>query len=229
MNGTSVIVVDDERTIRLGLTASLESLNVGITEAVNGEDALEKLRERNFRLMLLDLKLPGMDGMEVLRRAREIRPEMRVIVITAHGTIENAVDAMKLGAVDFIQKPFAPSEIRELVSRVIDRDAIEEQKAADYASHFELAKRCIAEKRYDDAAEHARKASGFDNSRPEAFNLLGVIREIQRDIVDAQKYYRAALALDPAYEPARRNIERTARWERDGAIVIGDIAPGKGK
>ncbi len=229
MNGTSVIVVDDERNIRLGLTASLESLDVEVTEAVNGEDALEKLRESSFRLMLLDLKLPGMDGMEVLRRARDLRPEMRVIIITAHGTIENAVDAMKLGAVDFIQKPFAPSEIRELVSRVIDRDAIEERKAADYASHFELAKRCIAEQRYDDAAEHARKASGFDNSRPEAFNLLGVIREIQRDIVDAQKYYRAALALDPSYEPARKNIGRTARWERDGAIVIGDIAPGKGK
>jgi DNA-binding NtrC family response regulator len=228
MNRTPVLVVDDERNIRLGLSASLETLDAEVDEAVNGEDALRKLRDKKYRLMLLDLKMPGMDGMEVLRKVRDIRPELRII-ITAHGTIENAVEAMKLGVVDFIQKPFTPSEIRELVAKVIDRDSIEEQKAADYASHFELAKRCIAEQQYDAAAEHARKAISFDNSRPEAFNLLGVIREIQRDIVDAQKYYRAALALDPTYEPARKNIERTVRWERNGAITIGEIPPGKGK
>jgi DNA-binding response OmpR family regulator len=229
MNSQPVLVVDDERNIRMTISMSLESMGLEIDEAVNGEDALQKIDRKQYRLVLLDLKLPGMDGMEVLRRVRNIRPDIRTIIITAHGTIENAVEAMKLGAVDYIQKPFSPNEIRELVKRVIDRDAIEEQKAADYAAHFELAKRRIAEQQFDAAAEHAGKAIAFDNSRPEAFNLLGAIKEIQKDIPDAQKYYRAALALDPSYEPARKNIERTARWTKDGAIVIGDIPPGKGK
>jgi DNA-binding response OmpR family regulator len=229
MNPISILVVDDERNIRMSVSMALESPDIEVDTAVNGEEALEKIAEKNFRLVLLDLKLPGMDGMEVLRNVRDARPDVRVIIVTAHGTIENAVEAMKLGAVDYIQKPFTPAEIRELVKRVIDREAIEERTAADYASHFELAKRCIAEAHYNAAAEHAKSAISFDNTRPEAFNLLGVIREIQKDITDAQKYYRAALALDPSYEPARKNIERTTRWERDSAIVIGDIQPRKGK
>ena len=188
MNPISILVVDDERNIRMSISMSLESPDLEVDAAVNGEDALQKIEGKNYRLILLDLKMPGMDGMEVLRRVRTVRPDIRVIIITAHGTIENAVEAMKLGAVDYIQKPFSPGEIRDLVKRVIDRDAIEEQKAADYASHFELAKRCITETHYDAAAEHAGKAISFDNTRPEAFNLLGVIREIQKDIPDAQKY-----------------------------------------
>ena len=75
--------------------------------------------------------MPGMDGMEVLRQVREIRPDIRIIMITAYGTIELAVEAMKMGAVDFIQKPFSPEEIRELVSRVMDREKLDEQKVAD--------------------------------------------------------------------------------------------------
>jgi DNA-binding NtrC family response regulator len=75
--------------------------------------------------------MPGMDGMEVLRQVREIRPDIRIIMITAYGTIELAVEAMKMGAVDFIQKPFSPEEIRELVSRGMDREKLDEQKVAD--------------------------------------------------------------------------------------------------
>ena len=66
--------------------------------------------------------MPGVDGMEVLRQVRESKPDIRIIIITAYGTIELAVEAMKLGAVDFIPKPFVPEEIREMVARVLDRD-----------------------------------------------------------------------------------------------------------
>jgi DNA-binding NtrC family response regulator len=229
MKNASILVVDDEKTIRMSLSIALESPGMEIDTAVNGEDALEKLREREYDLILLDLRMPGMDGMEVLRRVRDIRPDIRVVIITAYGTIESAVEAMKLGAADFIQKPFAPAEIRDLVRTVINRDTIDEKKAADYASHFELAKRCIAERHFDAAAEHAREAVSHDSSRPEAFNLLGVLREMEKDIPGAQKYYRTALALDPTYEPSRKNIERTAHWEKDGVIIVGDIQPQKGK
>src|SRR5512136_776721 len=139
MKDKSVLIVDDEKNIRLTLSQALEILEVETDTAADGEEALAKLKEKEFGLILLDLKMPGMDGMEVLRRIREIRPDIRIIILTAYGTVESAVEAMKLGAADFIQKPFAAEEIRELVSRVLDREKIDEQKTADYASSVELA------------------------------------------------------------------------------------------
>ena len=225
MKEKSVLIVDDEKNIRLTLSQALEILKVGADTAANGEEALAKLKEKEFDLILLDLKMPGMDGMEVLRRVREIRPDIRIIIITAYGTIESAVEAMKLGAVDFIQKPFSPEEIRELVSRVTDREKLDEQKVADYGSFIELAKRCISDRYFDAAIEHLRKAISLDPSRPETFNLLGALMEIRGDRLEAQKNYRAALSLDPSYEPAIKNLQRSTngRWRVAGGIHLGEI------
>jgi DNA-binding NtrC family response regulator len=220
MKGKPVLVVDDEKNIRLTLSIALESMELEIDTAMNGEEALVKLGQKEFGLILLDLKMPGMDGMEVLQKVSEIRPDIRVIIITAHGTIESAVDAMKLGAVDFIQKPFSPDEIRELVSKVIDRDKIDEQKVTDYDSYIELAKRCIQDRHSNAAMEHIRKAISLDSSRPEAFNFMGAILEIRGDNLEAQKNYRAAISLDPTYEPAQKNLERTTSFEKFGSIIL---------
>jgi DNA-binding response OmpR family regulator len=225
MKGKSVLIVDDEKNIRLTLSQALEALGIETDTATNGEEALVKLREKEFGLILLDLKMPGMDGMEVLRRVSETRPDIRIIVITAYGTIESAVEAMKLGAADFIQKPFATQEIRELVSRVIDREKLDEKKAVDYGSSIELAKRCIGDRHFGGAIEHVRRAIFLDPGRPEAFNLLGALMEIQGDRIEAQKNYRAALSLDPSYEPAIKNLQRSTdgRWKLRGGIVFRDV------
>jgi len=225
MEGKSILIVDDEKNIRLTLSQSLEVLETETDTAANGEEALVKLKEKEFGLILLDLKMPGMDGMEVLRRVREIRPDIRIIIITAYGTVESAVEAMKLGAVDFIQKPFSPEEFRELVSRVMDREKLDEKKAVDYGLSLELAKRCIGDRHFDAAIEHVRKAISLDPGRPEAFNLLGALMEIQGDRAEAQKNYRAALSLDPSYEPAIKNLQRSTngRWRLKGGILLGDV------
>jgi DNA-binding response OmpR family regulator len=166
--------------------------------------------------------MPGMDGMEVLHRVRGIRPDIRIIMITAYGTIESAVEAMKLGAVDFLQKPFDPEEIRELVSRVMDREKLDEQKMVDYASCLELAKKCIGDRHFDAAIEYARKAVFIDPGRPEAFNLLGALEEIHGNRFESQKNYRAALSLDPSYEPAIKNLDRvtSGKWRQSGEILL---------
>ena len=165
MIGRRVLIVDDEKNIRLTLSQALEVLEVETDTAANGEEALAKLKEKEFGLILLDLKMPGMDGMEVLRRVSEIRPDIRMIIITAYGTVESAVEAMKLGAADFIQKPFAPEEIRGLVSRVMDREKIDERKAVDYGTSIELAKRCIGERHFDQrmVRDHIEKHAGTEN------------------------------------------------------------------
>jgi FixJ family two-component response regulator len=218
-----ILIVDDEKNIRLTLSFALEALKVETSTAENGEEALTKLKEKEFGLILLDLHMPGVDGMEVLRQVREVRPDIKVIIITAYGTVELAVEAMKLGAVDFIQKPFVPEEIREVVSRVIDREKLDEQKVTDYATSIELAKKSVTDRHFDAAAEHVRKAISLDPGRAEAFNLLGAVMEICGDRVEAQKNYRAALSLDPSYKPAISNLQRStgASWKRKGHIDLG--------
>jgi len=219
----SVLIVDDEKNIRLTLAQALEPLGVETDTAVNGEEALAKLKNKEFGLILLDLKMPGIDGMEVLRKVSESRPDIRVIIITAHGTIESAVEAMKFGAVDFLQKPFVPKEIRALVSRVIDREILDEQNVKDCSSYIELAKKCIGDRHFDAAIEYVRKAISLNPSNPEAFNILGVLLEIQGDIPEAQKNYRAALSLDATYEPASKNLGRTTRWKPKEDIILGKV------
>jgi len=134
MKDKPILIVDDEKNIRLTLSTSLEALGVETDSAEDGKDALAKLREKEFGLILLDIRMPDVDGMEVLRQVRKNRPNIGIIILTAYGTIELAVEAMKLGAVDFIQKPFVPEEIRERVARVMSRGANRSPK--DGRSHL---------------------------------------------------------------------------------------------
>jgi DNA-binding response OmpR family regulator len=220
-----ILIVDDEKNIRLMISRALESYQAEIGIAVNGEEALKKIEERDYGVILLDLKMPGMEGMEVLRRIRAIRPDIKIIIVTAYGTVDSAVEAMKLGAVDYIQKPFAPKEIRELVGKVWDREELDERTAADYDSFIELAKRSINQRYFDAAVEHVKKAISVDPTRPEAFNLLGILMEVHNDYAEAQEQYRAALALDPTYEPAQKNLNRLTRKRWDDGVDLG----GKGE
>lgn len=221
MQKKPILVVDDEKNIRLTMSQSLEPLGIPVETAINGEEALRKLRDGQFGLVFLDLKMPGIDGMDVLRRIKEDWPKIRVIIITAHGTIESAVEAMKLGAVDFIQKPFSPGEIRDLAVLVQQREMLDERNAVDYGSLIELAKLYISDRSFASARETVRKAIAVDPAQPEAYNLLGALLEIKHDWLEAQKFYRAALDIDPTFKPAAANLERTTSWRKVGEIDLG--------
>jgi len=208
MSNRSVLIVDDEKNIRLTLSMALEKLNVPVDTAVNGEEALQKLAEKSYGLMLLDLRMPGIDGMEVLRRVPEIRPEVKVVIITAYGSIEAAVEAMKLGAVDFLQKPFDAEDVRELVSSLLDQATQERYRGREYDSYLELALKRIGGGEFDAARVYAHKAISIDSDRPEAYNLLGGLYEARSNRLEAEKNYRVALALTPSYKPAQKNLDR---------------------
>lgn len=203
-----ILIVDDEKNLRLTMRMCLEPFGYEISTADDGKDALRQLEEQEFDLILLDIRLPGMDGLEVLRRAVKHHPDIRIIMVSAHGTVENAVEAMKLGAVDFIQKPFTPQEIRTIVQQVLDREGLEETQALDYDSHIQLAKRYVSRRQFKTAIEHAKKAIASDPSRPQAFNLLGGLQEILGERLNAIKNYRVAVDLDPTYKPAQQNLDR---------------------
>jgi FixJ family two-component response regulator len=208
MSDRSVLIVDDEKNIRLTLSLALETLNIPVDTAANGEEALQKLAQRSYGLMLLDLRMPGLDGLEVLRRVPELRPEVKVVIITAWGSIEAAVEAMKLGAVDFLQKPFDALDVRELVSSLLDEATQEGHRGREYDKYIELALKRIRAGELDAARVYVHKAISMNPDGPEAFNLLGGLHEARRNRLEAEKNYRVALALSPSYNSAQKNLDR---------------------
>jgi len=213
MREIRILVVDDEKNVRRTLQRALDAEGYEVDAAVNGEEGLKKVNDGNYELVLLDMKLPGMDGMEVLRRLSG--RGMNVVMITGYGTVETAVEAMKLGAIDFLQKPFSPQEIRDMVADVLQREELEttSPEEADFATCLNLAKKMINDKKFDTAREYLEQAISRDPSTPEPFNLLGVILEMKNEHLEALKNYRAALALDPTYRPAKENLERATQFD----------------
>ncbi|RMG44294.1 MAG: sigma-54-dependent Fis family transcriptional regulator [Acidobacteria bacterium] len=114
-----VLVVDDERGIREVLRAALAADGHDVLTASGATAALEHLRERPVDLLITDLAMPGIDGVELLRRAREIRPDVPAIVITAYGSKETAIEAMRHGAVNYLEKPFDVEELRLHAARAL--------------------------------------------------------------------------------------------------------------
>lgn len=124
-----VLVVDDEETICLSLSAWLSKEGFHVETAGSGQKALEMLSVKTFDLYLLDLKMPGMDGLELLTRIRAIQPEAAAIMITAHGSIQTAVDSMKKGAIDYLCKPFDPDELSLVMERAATTKALRDENA----------------------------------------------------------------------------------------------------
>jgi len=208
-----ILVVDDEKNIRVTLQQCLADAGHEVDLAVSGEHALEKLEKGEYDLVLLDIKLPDIDGVEVLRRIKHRRPEQAVVMITAYGTIETAVETMKLGALDYLQKPFTPEEIRNVVATVLARERVTEEEAEQsFRAAVEYAKACIARSRPEDAIPHLKRAVSLNPNHPEAYSLLGLVAELRGDVLGALKMYRAALAVDPGYRPALSNLERATGW-----------------
>jgi two-component system response regulator FlrC len=122
-----VLVVDDEEGIRTFIGEVLEGEGLRVTLAADGESAARLLDRESFHLMITDLKMPGLDGMALLRKTRVESPETEVVVLTAHGTVAGAVEAMKLGAFDYLDKPLSgPDELRLVTSRAMERRHLRE-------------------------------------------------------------------------------------------------------
>ena len=114
-----VLIVDDEPNLRKILSAQLSRDGYDVLTAEDGEQGLAQLKEHHIDLVITDLKMPKVDGMTLLKRALEEEPDLPIILITAHGTIDTAVEALKAGAFDFVTKPFDKDEVRQIVSKAL--------------------------------------------------------------------------------------------------------------
>lgn len=125
----TVLIVDDETNMRWVLARALEQAGYTAHGAASGAEALVLLGREPVELVLLDLKLRGEDGLTVLRRLRARRPDLVVMMLTAHGTVPNAVEAMQLGAADFLRKPFDVEEVLVKIARALERRAMQQEIA----------------------------------------------------------------------------------------------------
>jgi two-component system response regulator AtoC len=137
-----ILVVDDEPNLRRVLSAQLARDGYEVLTAEDGEAGLELLREHHVDLIITDLRMPKVDGMELLRQALTMDPDLPVVMITAHGTVDTAVEALKLGAFDYVTKPFDQAEVRTIVRKALatrelaDRDASHDPAAVSETFRF---------------------------------------------------------------------------------------------
>jgi len=120
-----ILVADDEPGLRAFVAEALEADGHAVAQAADGVEAAQRLAREGFDLLITDLRMPRMDGMALLRQVRLEQPETEVLVLTAHGTVETAVEAMKLGAFDYLEKPIgSPGQLRLVVARALERRAL---------------------------------------------------------------------------------------------------------
>ena len=132
-----ILVVDDDEAVCLMLSRALDGAAHHIEMANGGQEAIDRLRDNSFDLIITDLKMPAVDGVEVLRKAKELDPRCEVIVITGYASVKSAVEVMKLGAYDYISKPFNLERIRFLVDRALEKSKLL-QAAAERDSYERL-------------------------------------------------------------------------------------------
>jgi DNA-binding NtrC family response regulator len=127
MNRRTVLVVDDDQSLRRVMEMQLEEIGCPVLAAASGQEALTILASRPIPVLLTDLKMPGMSGLELLRRVRKEYPETAVLVVTAYGTVESAVAAMREGAYDYLTKPVDYTQLGIVVNRALERQSLLEE------------------------------------------------------------------------------------------------------
>ncbi|HEY6005794.1 MAG TPA: sigma-54 dependent transcriptional regulator, partial [Anaeromyxobacter sp.] len=121
---TRILVVDDEEIVRESLGGWLEKDGYAVERCPDGPSALEKIKAERWSILVVDLKMPGMNGLEVLEAAKRLQPELAVVMMTAYATVDTAVAAMKAGAYDYLVKPFDPEELSLMMQKIVAQQTL---------------------------------------------------------------------------------------------------------
>jgi len=124
---TKILVVDDEAVIRVSLHEWLTDAGYQVFTAENGSQALEIIQKEELRIVIADLVMPGMDGIELMKKSKELSPNIEVVIITAYGSIPTAITAMREGAYDYIEKPFCPERVELLIEKLVEHQELIEE------------------------------------------------------------------------------------------------------
>jgi FixJ family two-component response regulator len=206
----SILIVDDERNVRLMYRAALDSM-FNVDEADSAAKALEMFTARRYDVAILDLRMPEMTGLELLEQMNHVGITTPVVFVTAYADVPNAVNAMKFGAIDFLQKPITPDQLRAIVKDVLVRHSLEERKSQephDFEYYLRCAKRAINLRDFPAARRNLVSALEINPDSPQALNLAGVMFEMREEFDQARRYYGRAIKVGKDFEPAQANMRR---------------------
>lgn len=203
-----VLIIDDTKNIRLMITKALTSKGYEITSADNGNEGIYQFKNNKYDLVFLDIRMPGMSGTEVLKLLKEIDENATVIIITAFPTVKNAVDCIKLGAVDYLRKPFTAEKLSQIAEQVIVRKSLTSVNTNSYDSSIEYAKKCINQRNFDEAISYLKKAISISIDDSEPFKIMGNVYELKGNTEAAIKYYKVGLQVEPHNKEIMENLNR---------------------
>lgn len=207
-----ILIVDDEPNVRLNYRATLEIKGHQVVEASSGTDALKKLKLGNFDLTILDMRIPGMSGLDLLVAMRAQKIRTPAIIVTAYSDVPNAVRAMQLGASDFLQKPLRPEDLRRVATEIMRRNEEPITATANAPDQFEHsvkeARRLIESGDFIAAKAHVLRAVELNTDPAEAFSVAAELAEKSGDAVRARKLFEAAIKLDEQNASAKLGLRR---------------------
>ena len=162
-----ILLVEDKPELRAMLRKALERADYTVEEAPDGNAAIEKIRARRYLLVLTDLKLPGSSGLDVLREARRVEPTLPVILVTAYGSVDEAVTAMKEGAFDFIQKPVDLDHLKLLLDRATKQQELLRENLLlreEYAAHYGFPRIVAEHPTMKEASQMTQRVAATDST-----------------------------------------------------------------
>jgi len=207
----NILIIEDEKEIRDGLAEVLDGAGFAVDSAENGQKGLEKIKTKEFDVVVTDLIMPVLGGMEVLRETKRMKPKTCVIMITAYATVDNAVEAMKAGASDYITKPFIINEVRTKIRKVLAEAEFDKSEIFD----SDLIK-AISNQTRKDAVKliyktgklkftEIQRGLGIEDATRLNFHMR-VMKEHKIIEQDAEKFYFLTPAGKKLFE-AFRNVE----------------------
>jgi FixJ family two-component response regulator len=206
----SILIVDDERNVRLMYRAALDSMFL-VDETDSAAKALELFKTHRYDVAVLDLRMPEMTGLELLEQMNHLGITTPAVFITAYADVPNAVSAMKFGAIDFLQKPITPDQLRAVIKDILVRHSLDERKSSephDFEYFLRCAKRAINLRDFTAARANLISALEIDPNSPLALNLAGVMFEMREEFEQARRYYGQAIKVSKGFEPAQANMRR---------------------
>ena len=210
MSSGKIFIIDDETTIRLMFRTALETDGYDVEEAASVDEAMMGLQTEKYDLVILDLRLGEDNGLDVLAEMRRRGIQTPTLMITAYGSIRNAVRAMQLGAIDFLEKPIDPTALRKIVAEIVGRHrpTVGPVELGSLEDFLREAKRLINLQSFDLAGHMVTQALRFYENSPDAHNLQGILYEIAGNLDAAKKAYGRAIKLDSRHPAAQQNMRR---------------------
>ena len=169
MQSAKILIVDDELIMRESLAGWLERDGHEVEKAASGEEALKILKESRFDILLVDIKMEGMSGLDVLKQVKETDPDVEIVMITAYGSIATAIEAMRNGAYDYLLKPFEPDELGILIEKIIEHQA-------------QIRENIFLRQQYKDRTRF-ESMIGQSRAMQEVFDLIGDIAPVDSTVL----------------------------------------------